>query len=133
MLIINMTIVSISLNDKILKELDSMCTKRGYSGRSEIIRTAIRDMVTNQKEIEEMNGNVDGVLIISNKEKYNEDVSRIRHKYVDLIKIQVHNHMESVDSCLQIFVINGPADKTRSLINDIKTSKKVEYVKMFLV
>ncbi|PIU81676.1 nickel-responsive regulator 1, partial [Candidatus Micrarchaeota archaeon CG06_land_8_20_14_3_00_50_6] len=37
-------IISISLNEKMLKELDRLRTEMGFSSRSEIIRSALRFM-----------------------------------------------------------------------------------------
>jgi len=126
-----MPIVSISLNDNILEEIDKL-GKRGYSGRSEVIRAAIRDMISNEKDISQLKGDLDGVLIISNNEKHGEEISEIRHKYTNIIKTQIHNHLNSSDKCLQIFVVSGPAEKIKALVNEFKISRKTEYAKLFV-
>ena len=46
-----MTIVSISLNDKILEEVDRARNELGFSGRSETIRAGIRMFISETKEI----------------------------------------------------------------------------------
>ena len=45
-----MPIVSISLNDEILSELDRIQKTMGFSGRSEIIRAGIRNLVAEEKQ-----------------------------------------------------------------------------------
>ena len=45
-----MTIVSISLNDEILSELDKLQNTMGFSGRSEAIRAGIRTFVSEEKQ-----------------------------------------------------------------------------------
>ena len=45
-----MTIVSISLNDEILSELDKLQSTMGFSGRSEAIRAGIRTFVSEEKQ-----------------------------------------------------------------------------------
>jgi len=45
-----MPIVSISLNDEILSELDKLQSSMGFSGRSETIRAGIRAFVSEEKQ-----------------------------------------------------------------------------------
>ena len=45
-----MPIVSISLNDEILSELDKLQSTMGFSGRSEAIRAGIRSFVSEEKQ-----------------------------------------------------------------------------------
>ena len=46
----HMPIVSISLNDEILAELDKLQKSMGFSGRSEAIRAGIRSFVSDEKQ-----------------------------------------------------------------------------------
>ncbi|PKP55281.1 MAG: nickel-responsive regulator 1, partial [Candidatus Altiarchaeales archaeon HGW-Altiarchaeales-2] len=59
-----MPIVSISLNAQILKEIDDTQKKFGFSGRSEIIRTAIRMLNEDYKQKEDLSGDIDAVLLV---------------------------------------------------------------------
>jgi CopG family nickel-responsive transcriptional regulator len=51
-----MPIVSISLNDEILSELDKLQTSMGFSGRSEAIRAGIRAFVSEEKQKADLAG-----------------------------------------------------------------------------
>jgi len=57
-----MPIVSISLNDEILSELDRLKKSMGFSGRSEAIRAGIRNFVSEEKQKIELSGNVHAIL-----------------------------------------------------------------------
>ena len=46
----HMPIVSISLNDEILKQIDSLQKNLGFSGRSDAIRAGIRSFVSEEKQ-----------------------------------------------------------------------------------
>jgi len=126
-----MGIISISLNDNLLKNIDLLEKKEGYSGRSEVIRAGLRLLVNEEREKSKLSGNIEGVIIVVNQEKYNEDISKIRHEYNDIIKTQIHNHLE-VHKCLQIFVIKGSAEKIKQLMKELQTCKKIEYIKLFI-
>ncbi|MEM4253052.1 MAG: ribbon-helix-helix domain-containing protein, partial [Candidatus Nitrosotenuis sp.] len=45
-----MAIVSISLNEEILAEIDKLQKGLGFSGRSEVIRAGIRTFVSEEKQ-----------------------------------------------------------------------------------
>jgi CopG family nickel-responsive transcriptional regulator len=125
----DMTIVSISLNEKLLGDIDRIEKELGFSGRSEVVRAGLRMLVQNEKENSKITGIIEGVVIVVNPEKYNEDISKIRHDYSDIIKTQIHNHLDA-HKCLQIFVLKGNAEKVKAMIKKLESSKKTEYVKL---
>ena len=57
-----MPIVSISLTEEILKEIDSLQKNLGFSGRSDAIRAGIRSFVAEEKQKEDLSGNVNAIL-----------------------------------------------------------------------
>ena len=59
-----MTIISLSLNSKILKELDKIQKEMGFSGRSEVIRTGVRTLLADIKERTELSGKIKAVLLL---------------------------------------------------------------------
>ena len=125
-----MGIISISLNDTLLKQVDGLEKNKGYSGRSEVIRAALRLLISEENKRSRVTGMIEGVIIVVNEERHNEDISSIRHDFNDLIKTQIHNHLES-HRCLQIFVVKGEAKKVLELVNNFETSKKAELVKQY--
>ncbi|MCM2324866.1 MAG: CopG family ribbon-helix-helix protein [Candidatus Woesearchaeota archaeon] len=126
-----MTIMSISLNDNIIKDMDNLQKELGYSGRSEMIRAGIRMLIASERENSKLSGKINGTLIVVNEEKDNEDISKIRHDHNEIIKTQIHNHMDS-HKCLQIFILEGDAKKIKLLVNELQTSKKADYVKLVI-
>lgn len=122
-------IISLSLNETIINELDKIQKEQGYSGRSEVIRSALRLLINEEKQKYNLKGIIEGVLIAINQEKYNDEISKIRHQFNDIIKTQIHNHLEN-HKCLQIFVLKGDSEQIKLLINKLETSKKAEYVKL---
>ena len=45
-----MVIISISLNERILKDIDKLERDLGFSGRSEVIRAGVRLLISEEKE-----------------------------------------------------------------------------------
>jgi CopG family transcriptional regulator, nickel-responsive regulator len=126
-----MGIVSISLNDKLQKDIGKIEREMGFSGRSEVIRAGLRLLLSEEKEKAKLTGEIEGVMIVVNEEKHNDDISKIRHDYNNIIKTQIHNHLES-HKCLQIFVIKGNAEKVKELLKKFEICKKTEYTKLII-
>ena len=130
-IMLSMTIISISLNEKILRETDRIQKELGFSGRSEVIRAGLRMLVADKNEKSKLKGIIDGVLLIIHDDQKSGEVSVIRHKFEGLIKTQVHNHLEN-HKCLEIFVLNGDAEKIKKLNEEFQASKKIDFVKLIV-
>lgn len=126
-----MVIVSISLNDKILEELDRIQNELGFSGRSEVIRAGARLLISNTKAKEELSGNINSILLLIHSQEAENVVSEIKHEFEDITKTQIHNHLKG-NKCLEIFVLDGDADKIKEMIRLFQTSKKIDYVKLII-
>jgi CopG family nickel-responsive transcriptional regulator len=124
-----MPIVSISLNERILKEIDSLQDEMGFTGRSETIRAAIRMLLADKREKEDLVGVLDATLLVIHDEDASDNVSKIRHDFQDLIKTQIHNHLEN-NKCLEIFVIKGDAKQIKMMKNSFQIDKDLDYVKL---
>lgn len=126
-----MTIISISVNDRILKEMDILEKELGFSGRSEVVRAAVRLLLADKKEKSKLKGILDAALVLVHEDKYSEEVSALRHKYQDIVKTQVHNHIAN-HKCFEIFILHGDASRVVSLLESFQTNRKIEYVKLIV-
>ena len=124
-----MPIVSVSLNQRILHRIDAIQEEMGFSGRSEAIRAAIRMLIADKKEKDDLTGVIDATLLVIHDEKSSQWVSNIRHGFQDLIKTQVHNHLEN-EKCLEIFVVNGDAERIKKMHRSFQTHRNLDYVKL---
>ena len=124
-------IISMSLNDRILKDIDNLQKEMGFSGRSETIRAGLRLLIADKKEKSKLRGIVDAVLLIIHDDKHSEEVSILRHKHEELIKTQIHNHLEN-HKCLEIFILNGNALDIRKLTEGFQTNRKIDFVKLII-
>ncbi len=122
-------IISMSLNDKILKDIDRLQKEMGFSGRSETIRAGLRMLIADKKEKSRLRGTADAVLLVIHEDRISGEVSELRHKHEDLVKTQVHNHLES-HKCLEIFILKGDAENIKKLAEGFQTNGKIDYVKL---
>ena len=126
-----MTIISISLNDNILKEIEKIQTNQGFSGRSEVIRAGVRLLVSENKETEKLTGDINSILIVIHDHNSESIVSDIKHDFKDITKTQIHSHFEN-EKCLEIFVLQGKAERIKKIYRLFNTSKKMDIVKLIV-
>ncbi len=124
-----MPIVSISLNDEILSELDKLQSSMGFSGRSEAIRAGIRAFVSEEKQKLDLSGNIHAILLVVHNNEYDHIVSGITHNFEDLITTHLHSKIEK-EKCMELFVMNGNAEKVSTMTKDFQINKNMDTVKL---
>ena len=124
-----MPIVSISLTEEILKEIDTLQKSLGFSGRSDAIRAGIRSFVSEEKQKEDLSGNVNAILLVVHNDEYDNQVNGIKHSYEDLITTHLHSKIEG-DKCMELFMLKGEADSVSSITKDFQINKRMDTVKL---
>ena len=127
--ILRMPIVSISLTEEILREIDSLQKNLGFSGRSDAIRAGIRSFVSEEKQKENLSGNVNAILLVVHNDEYDNQVNGIKHSNEDLITTHLHSKIEG-DKCMELFMLKGEADSVSSITKDFQINKRMDTVKL---
>ena len=125
----HMPIVSISLNDEILKQIDNLQKNLGFSGRSDAIRAGIRSFVSEEKQKEDLSGNVNAILLVVHNDEYDNQVTGIKHSYEDLITTHLHSKIEG-DKCMELFMLKGEANLVTDITKGFQINKKMDTVKL---
>ncbi len=126
-----MTIISISLRDEILEEIDGLQKELGFSGRSEVIRAGARMLLADNKEKEKLEGRLNSVLLLIHTPKVEDTVTEIKHDFEDIISTQIHNHLRG-DKCIEVFILEGDAARIKQLVRSFQTSGKMDCVKLII-
>jgi len=124
-----MPIVSISLNQEILSELDKLQKTMGFSGRSEAIRAGIRIFVSEEKQKSKLTGNIHAILLVVHNDEFDHVVSGIKHNFEDLITTHLHSKIER-EKCMELFVIDGDAERVSTITKDFQVNKNMDTVKL---
>jgi CopG family nickel-responsive transcriptional regulator len=123
-----MGIISVSLTDENLEQLDEIQRTYGLKGRSDAIRHAIRSAENEMKDSSEMIGPVEGVLIIVHDHHGDIWMDQIEHKYERQIKTHLHSHL--IDrKCLEVMIMSTDSDIMREMIKEIHSTGKANYVR----
>jgi CopG family nickel-responsive transcriptional regulator len=122
-------IISISLNENIIQELDKLQKFLGFSGRSEIVRASVRNLLLEEKRIDELSGVLHSVLLVIHDEKSDQEISEIRHGFDKIINTHIHNKIDK-DRCLEIFVLYGDAREIKNITKKFQVNRKMEQVRL---
>ncbi|MDN5356837.1 MAG: CopG family ribbon-helix-helix protein [Candidatus Methanomethylophilaceae archaeon] len=123
-----MAIISVSLDGESMAMLEAVQEAYSLAGRSEAVRLSIKAAGSKVKEIEELSGFIEGVLIIVRRDHVDPWMSLIQAKYEESIKTQMHSHLLN-HKCLEVMVISAEAGRIKSMLREIQSVAKADYVK----
>ena len=126
-----MPIISMSLNEKMVDDLDKIQNEMGFSGRSEVIRAGIRMLISDMREKETLIGRLKGVLLLIHEHEAEDFVNNTKHKFLDIIYTQLHNRLKD-DKCLELFILDGEAERAKQLIQLFQKNGDIEYAKLLV-
>lgn len=121
--------MSVSLNDDILNEMEKLQKQLGFSGRSEIVRAGIRNMLSEEKQRNDLTGMLHSLLLVIHDEKSDDEISNMRHSYDKLINTHLHSKIDR-DRCLEIFLLRGEAEEIRRMTREFQANKRMDNVKL---
>ncbi|MCK5037481.1 MAG: ribbon-helix-helix protein, CopG family [Thermoplasmata archaeon] len=126
-------ILSFSVPSQQARDLEKLAQEIGYSNRSELIRDALHLFTKSKMDTDQLSGKVEGIIITLYDHAAEPEVSEIRHRNMDIIKSFMHTDFrESSESCCDILIFSGMAEKVKTMVYDIGSSKKVNEVKLFI-
>jgi CopG family nickel-responsive transcriptional regulator len=123
-----MPIISVSLTDKNVEDLEALRKELGFTGRSEAIRAAMRMLMAENIERRTMVGQVDGVLIMVNEVCASGPVHDVYNDNHPLIKTHVHNHLGN-HKCMNMMVLSGEASEINELLDQMYRMEGIAYLK----
>lgn len=124
-----MPIVSVSLNDDILSEMDSLQKALGFSGRSEIVRAGIRQLAAEEKDRQNLVGFTHALLMVVHDEESEKQVTDLKHGYDELVQTHLHSKVRG-DRCLEVFLLKGDAEDVKKMTKEFQSNKKMDHVKL---
>lgn len=127
-----MPIISLSLDEKILKELDKLGKTMGFSGRSEIVRASVKHFIDEKEGAEKLTGSPNVVILATHSEHADQTMAGISQRFEDIIVTHLHNKTKS-SKCLETFIVSGSAERVKKMFKTLQSSRKVDYVKLLAI
>ena len=126
-------IISLSLPEKLLKELDDVLGKEHSATRSEVIRQAVRNYISEYNELDSVKGNVIATItVLYDKTEKNEELFQVQHEFGDMITAYLHSHLTEAN-CLEVLVVKGSSLRLKNLIDGLKANKPVMKIKFSIM
>jgi len=128
-----MTIISVSVPEKLLERVESFRKEQGFSNRSEIIRQALRTFISESKNINELSGEIAAsITIIYEREATKGQISEIHQSYGDIISTFLHAHIDE-DYCLEVIVVKGEAETIRKFVEAFRANEQISQIKVSIM
>lgn len=125
-----MTVISLSLPDPLIKQIDQNMKEKGFVSRSEIVRQALRLYLTEDLQIEELDGEAIATITLIYKE--NADRRRLietQHVYGDLVSTFMHTHIHH-GFCLEVIILKGQALLIRKFVDRLRENQEIIQIKI---
>lgn len=113
-----MGIVSVSLPDSLLEQMDAVIKARGYAGRSELVRAALRDFLVHELQQSKREGTRAATLTLVYPEGHERRIGDIRHEHGGVIKSMMHAHAD--EKCVELFMLEGKAGHIRAFADQLR-------------
>jgi CopG family nickel-responsive transcriptional regulator len=126
-----MTVISVSLTSDLLQRLDEFVERSGYSSRSEAIRLAVRDVLSQFALQRIERGRVVAtVTVISDRDKHDitSRLMSLRHEFDSSIFSNMHLHVGS-GHCVEVFVVRGSSEVVLDFISRVRAVRDISEVK----
>ena len=128
-----MTVITISMPEKLLENIDKSIEDRGFASRSEIIRQAARAYLKEDTNLRELKGEIVAtVTIIYERKEGRSEISDIQHRYGNIISTFLHAHIDD-SYCLEVIVVKGLGSVVRKLVDALKSNEEITQIKVAIV
>jgi CopG family nickel-responsive transcriptional regulator len=126
-----MTVISLSMTPELLDRLDDFIDKSGYSSRSEAIRLAIRDALSQFALQRLQHGQVMATVTVQSdreRHEYSANLMALRHEFDEHIFSNTHFHFGSTH-CVDVFIIRGQVEVVHEFIRKTRAIRGILDVK----
>lgn len=126
-----MEILSISIDDETLGQLNAMQKRLGFKSRSKMLRSALHSLIKDYEKLDALKGNVESVFVLTYPEDEKNGVSDMLHRFEKDISSAMHHHHSS--TCVDILSMHASAEATRKLFGAAKSSRSIKSVTCTIV
>ena len=127
-----MTIVSLSFPEQMVKDMDQIQKSQGFTGRSELVRAALRLMLEDTKEKDSLVGHVNAVVTVTHRQDHEAPITRLKHEFEDIVKTHIHSKINQ-GNCVELFLLEGEGKKVASMTKAFQKEDDLKSVKVIIL
>ncbi|QLC35213.1 CopG family ribbon-helix-helix protein (plasmid) [Halarchaeum sp. CBA1220] len=120
-----MTVVSISMPDELADRIDEFADEHGYTGRSEVVREAARNLLGEfeDKRLEDRElMAVVTVMFDYETTSVEEKMMHLRHENESLVAANFHSHVGD-HHCMELFILEGELEDISTFVGKVRATK----------
>ncbi len=117
-----MAVVSISLPDDLVADMDAAIALGEYQGRSEYLRAAVRAFLLHRPPGE--NRHIHGSITVTYAHGREAKISEVRHAFHDVVLSMMHTHCEA-ELCMDVLLVGGAAGRVQQLADTLQRMRDV--------
>jgi len=120
-----MTVVSVSMPEDLLERIDEFSDEHGYTGRSEVVREAARNLLGEFEDKRLEDRKLMGVVtVLFDFESTNveERMMHLRHEHEQLVASNFHSHVGD-HYCMELFILEGTLEEISAFVGKIRATK----------
>ena len=120
-----MAVVSVSMPDRLLERIDEFADDHGYTGRSEIVREAARDLLGEFENARLEDRELMGVVTVVfdyETTSVEERMMRLRHEHETLVASNFHSHVGD-HYCMELFILDGALEEISTFVGKIRATR----------
>ena len=120
-----MTVVSVSMPEELLERIDEFSEDHGYTGRSEVIREASRNLLGEFEDKRLEDKDLMGVVTVVfdyETTSVEERMMHLRHEHEDLVASNFHSHVGD-HYCMELFILEGRLEEISAFVGKIRATQ----------
>ena len=120
-----MTVVSISMPDDLAARIDEFASEHGYTGRSEVVREAARNLLGEFEDVRLAERDLMAVVTVLfdyDTTNVEERMMRLRHENEELVAANFHSHVGD-HHCMELFILEGGLADVSTFVGKIRATK----------
>ena len=132
-MVLQLTVISLSIPEVLLEQMDSAITERGFASRSEITRQALRLFLKDDIQIENAQGEIVATATIIYREK--ADRQRLldaQHVYSGLVSTFLHTHIQE-GYCLEVIILKGQARTIKKFTDTLRANEQITQINITIL
>lgn len=121
----------VSIDERLLKQFDTLIDEKGYVNRSEAIRDLIRDMIVSEDTADPEADSIGTLTLVYSHEvrELSDKLNDIQHHYHHNIVSSTHIHLDE-HNCLEVLILRGKAATVKSIADKLLAIKNVRHGKL---
>jgi CopG family transcriptional regulator, nickel-responsive regulator len=127
-----MPIVSLSFPEQMIKEMDGIQMNGGFTGRSELVRAAIRLLIEDSKEKDTLSGRANAIIVVTHDESDEGPITKVKHEFDEIVKTHIHNKIGHIN-CVELFVLEGDGKRISKMAKEFQREDKMKSVKLIVI